>query len=104
MNRRLRLNDFANPNSQRLYGAAACALLLAGAAILTTGVGCGWSYANEHPARFSGYTSPGDFPRLPPLPVKLDTRREASSYPRIHDGDERAEYEAEERRLKGMNE
>src|SRR5215813_5297674 len=104
MNRSLRLNGFANPNSQRLFGAAACALLLTGAAILTTAVGCGWSYVNEHSARFSGYTSPGDFTRLPPLPVKLDARREASSYPRIHDGDEGAEYDAEERRLKGMNE
>jgi TolA-binding protein len=107
MSRRLHCIASITRNSQLIYNNlanAACALFLIGAAIVTTAVGCAWSYVNEHSARFTGYSSPGDFTRLPPLPVKLDARRKASSYPRIHDGDEGAEYEADERRLKEMNE
>ncbi|HKQ74277.1 MAG TPA: outer membrane protein assembly factor BamD [Blastocatellia bacterium] len=104
MNRRFHRNDFANPNSLRLYSNAAGALLLAGAAVVTTAIGCGWSFVNDHSVRFSGYSSPGDFTRLPPLPIKPDARREASPSPGTNDEDEQANYEAEERRQKAMDE
>src|SRR5262245_37263273 len=103
MNRRPRHNPFAR-NSQRLYANTACALLLAGAAIITTAIGCGWSFVNEHSVRFTGYNSPGDFTRLPPLPIKPNARREESLSPRSNDEYEQAEYEAEERRIKEMDE
>ena len=70
MNRWFRRNDFANLNSQRHYGNAAGALLLGGVAVVTTAIGCGWNFVNEHSVRFTGYSSAADFTRLPPLPIK----------------------------------
>ncbi len=105
MNRRPNRKSSAASDFQRLYGAAACALLLAGATAGVTAIGCGWSFINEHSVRFSGYTT-GEFTRLPPLPInsnaRPNTRRKELPAAR-HDGDEE-EYEAQKKREEERNE
>jgi outer membrane protein assembly factor BamD (BamD/ComL family) len=81
---------------------AICALLFIAGAAVTTAIGCAWSFLNEHSVRFSGYASPGEFTRLPPLPINPVARRGNASGSRHHSED--TKYEAEERREKEMNE
>src|SRR5262249_45540171 len=100
MNRRPRRKPSAR-NSQRLYNNIACALLLAGAVAGVTAIGCGWSFVNEHSVRFTGYHSPGDFTRLPPLPINPKARRENQPVARRNGEDEK--YELEEKLEKEMN-
>src|SRR5262245_51868641 len=93
--------------SSRHFGDAAfpiCALILIAALAVTTAIGCGWSFLNERSVRFSGYTSPAEFTRLPPLPIKPVMQLENANIGRNVDDAEYAEYAAGKRREKEMTE
>lgn len=101
MNQRLQRESSAT-DSQRHYNNTAfavCALVLIGVAAVPNVIGCGWSFINEHSVRFSGYTTAGDFTRLPPLSIKPDAHRETAS----RGSDEEVGYEAKARHIKEID-
>src|SRR5262245_43872359 len=107
MNPKRPYKSFTSSIASRPFGDVAfaiCTMLLIAGAVGGVAIGCGWSFLNEHSARFAGYNSAGEFTRLPPLPIRLGARRKNPTLIRDNDLAAEYEYEAARQREKGLDE